>query len=118
MRILKCVAWQENVLVNASGQPVICDFGLSRMLSYSQTILASTSYKNTRGSIRWMAYELLQTSSDLLEAKIEVSSPEGNDTRQVADTEQNRHTKASDMWAFGMVTYVRSHALYCRKQQF
>lgn len=50
----------DNVLVDVHEQLIICDFGLSCMLSYSQTILVSTPYETIKGSVRWMAYELLE----------------------------------------------------------
>ena len=54
------------------------------MLAYSQTILATTNHNSGKGSIRWMAYELLASEED-----------------------EVKHTKESDMWAYGMVIYVR-----------
>lgn len=54
------------------------------MLSYSQTYGAqsSTNSNGARGTVRWMAIELL-------------------------DIENNtRHTKFSDIWALGMTVYV------------
>ena len=63
---------------------MLCDFGISRALLESGS--RSNSFK---GSLRWMAIELLCP---------------GN-----IGTEKNpRHSKATDVWAYGMVLYVRS----------
>lgn len=62
---------------------MLCDFGISRALLESGS--RSNSFK---GSLRWMAIELLFP---------------GN-----IGTEKNpRHSKATDVWAYGMVVYVR-----------
>ena len=93
------------MLVDYSGKPKIADFGLSRILSYSQTIFASTPRESAKGSLRWMAYELLQMDSDTFEAKALI----GERTCDVIQSEMGQqvvHTKESDMWAFGMVIYV------------
>ncbi|EJC99172.1 kinase-like protein, partial [Fomitiporia mediterranea MF3/22] len=74
----------DNVLVNHLGDPLICDFGISRMLSSTVTFAGATS-GGIKGSMRWMAYELLDFSSD------------------------GHHTKESDVWAFGMTVYVSRH---------
>ena len=43
---------------------MITDFGLSRMIACSQTMLKTTSYQSSvKGSARWMANELIQTES-------------------------------------------------------
>ena len=71
------------------GIPKLADFGLSRALTYSNVDLKTTSYGRLKGSYQWMAYELL--------AFIE------------SDDQEILCTKASDMWAYGMVLYVCSH---------
>ena len=71
--------------MDSLGKPLITDFGCSRMLSYSQTIMKTTTTDRVRGSLRWMAYELV---SD--------------------EEEELKHTKASDVWAYGMTLYVSS----------
>lgn len=74
-----------------AGIPKLTDFGVSRAAIYSSP-LNTTSYFRPKGTLPWMAYELLaffdcdQEISPLIEFKC---------------------TKASDMWAFGMVIYVR-----------
>ncbi|EJC99208.1 kinase-like protein [Fomitiporia mediterranea MF3/22] len=70
----------DNVLISNHGEPLICDFGMARMLSASLT-LAATSSGGIKGSLRWMAYELLDFSND------------------------SHHTKETDVWAFGMTVY-------------
>ncbi|KAI5119303.1 hypothetical protein M0805_008218 [Coniferiporia weirii] len=73
----------DNVLVSRSGVPRICDFGISRMLAASQTFGgASTQTGGIRGSVRWMAIELLV-----------ISDPPA------------KHSTQSDIWAFGMTVY-------------
>ena len=74
---------QDNILISEFGEPMITDFGLSRMLSYSQTIMATTEHGSVKGTVRWMAFELFGLDDDHVE-----------------------HTKASDMWAYGMIIYV------------
>ena len=70
------------MLVSRFGEPIICDFGISRIISASQSF-GETSGHRVKGSVRWMARELL------------------------ADP-QSVHSKESDVWAFGMTIYVRA----------
>ena len=63
---------------------MIADFGVSRLLVESMTLAGTNSLK---GSIRWMAVELV-------------------DSQDSASAAHQFHTKASDVWAFGMVLYV------------
>jgi serine/threonine protein kinase len=83
------------VLISQDGRPVLSDFGVSRLLINSVTIAGTTSLK---GAARWMAPELMAP---------ELMSP--------ADTPPTHefHTKATDVWAFGMVVYVRINITYC-----
>ncbi|THH10434.1 hypothetical protein EW145_g1333 [Phellinidium pouzarii] len=71
----------ENILISSSGQPRICDFGVSRMLiasnSFNFTLSSSGSLK---GTIRYIAIELFMA------------------TGQKSCT----FSKESDIWAFGM----------------
>ncbi|KAI5118218.1 hypothetical protein M0805_004706 [Coniferiporia weirii] len=74
----------DNVLIGRFGQPLICDFGISRMITSSQTFSVSTAYGGSiRGSTRWMSIELFGIDSDM----------------------DPIHTKASDIWAYGMTVY-------------
>lgn len=77
---------QDNILIFRPDYPVICDFGISRMLYNSQTFGAesSTNSNCARGTVRWMAVELLA---------IDVFT---------------KHTKCTDVWAYGMTVYVRT----------
>jgi serine/threonine protein kinase len=68
----------------SSGRPVLSDFGVSRLLVNSVTISGTTSLK---GAVRWMAPELIAPAD--------------------TPSEHEFHTKATDVWAFGMVVYVR-----------
>ncbi|KAL5481088.1 hypothetical protein ACEPAI_10029 [Sanghuangporus weigelae] len=70
----------DNVLVGHSEEPLICDFGISRILSHSLSN-GGTSSASLKGSARWMAPELFNVEIDA------------------------HHTKETDMWAFGMTVY-------------
>ncbi|KAL5513537.1 hypothetical protein ACEPAH_3936 [Sanghuangporus vaninii] len=69
----------DNVLVSRFGEPCICDFGISRIIAASQSF-GETSAHRVRGTVRWMARELLEDP-------------------------QAVHSKESDIWAFGMTIY-------------
>ena len=73
-----------------SGEPLICDFGISRILSHSLSN-GGTSSANLKGSARWMAPELFNLEID------------------------THHTKETDMWAFGMTVYVRTSRISFRR---
>jgi len=66
----------DNVLVSPTGKALVADFGISVLLSASQTL--STTTGGVKGSIRWMAKELFDGSNS---------------------------SKESDVWAFGMTVY-------------
>ena len=68
--------------MSSDGRPVLADFGISRFVSVN----GETAEASYEGSIRWMAWELMN----------ELMMGSG---RLV-------HTKESDVWAFGMVVYV------------
>lgn len=54
------VGTQDNILVNKDGQPMLSDFGTSRLLQYTQAALRTTvGRESNKGTARWMAYELL-----------------------------------------------------------
>ncbi|THH09475.1 hypothetical protein EW145_g1994 [Phellinidium pouzarii] len=74
----------DNVLVSSSGDAKICDFGISRAIDATQATLGGNTTRpgGPVGSIRWMAYELI--------AESEIYT---------------KHTKESDVWAFGMTVY-------------
>ena len=61
-------------------------FGLSRALVYSNLNLKTSSYGRLKGTCRWMAYELAKSIENVNQEII--------------------FTKASDMWAYGMILYV------------
>ncbi|KAI5120172.1 hypothetical protein M0805_008439 [Coniferiporia weirii] len=74
----------DNVLVDPSGNAVICDFGNSRSINATEVVLGenTASTNGAGGSTRWTAYEL-------------IANPE----------KYEKHSKQSDVWAFGMVVY-------------
>ncbi|KAI5116146.1 hypothetical protein M0805_001130 [Coniferiporia weirii] len=73
----------DNILVNSCGDAVICDVGITRGMNATQVGLGgNTTGKGAAGTIRWMAYELLAESE-----------------------KYTRHTKETDVWAFGMTVY-------------
>ena len=76
---------QTNILVNNQFNACIADLGLAQLVSVANQQGNGSSISRS-GSLRWMAPELLgpvQTSS-------------GHELQ----------TRASDIWAFGMVVYV------------
>ncbi len=75
---------QQNVLISPKGAPLLADFGLSVVLSQSKSVFGTTA-SVTRGTVRWMAKELFLSSNG----------------------EVPKHTTMTDIWAFGMIAYVR-----------
>jgi len=69
-----------NILVSDEGDPLLTDFGISRMMD-------SSSSTRSGGSARWMAIELV--------------NPSFSDSAVGA----GRHTPQTDVWAYGMVLY-------------
>ena len=65
---------------------MLSDFGVSRLLVNSITVAGTLSLK---GVMRWMAPELILPNEEI-------------------QMKHSFHTKATDVWAFGMVTYVRA----------
>ncbi|KAI5120728.1 hypothetical protein M0805_006434 [Coniferiporia weirii] len=78
----------DNILVDQSGKPLICDFGVSRILIVSQTLAGLTLPECLAGlgTTRWMARELLNYDPD--NPNIIVSN-----------------TKETDIWSYGMTLY-------------
>ncbi|KAL5526660.1 hypothetical protein ACEPAF_8384 [Sanghuangporus sanghuang] len=74
----------DNILISKYYQPLICDFGISRILDSSQSAFVSTTHDgHAKGSMRWMAVELLDPCEDV----------------------EPKHSKETDVWAFGMTLY-------------
>ena len=65
---------------------MLSDFGVSRLLVNSMTVAGTSSLK---GVMRWMAPELILPNEE-------------------SQMKHSFHTKATDVWAFGMVVYVRA----------
>ena len=66
-------------------EPLLADFGISRCVTSASISDTSTSPK---GSARWMAREFFMFGLDESDTIVE-------------------HSKETDVWAFGMVLYVR-----------
>ena len=77
--ILSC-SLQDNVLVSDDGQPRLCDFGISRIISASETLKGTTT-SGVQGSLRWMAPEFFQEENPV-------------------------HSKVTDVWGYGATVYV------------
>ena len=71
---------QDNVLVSDYGQPQICDFGISRIISASASLKSTT---DVRGSTRWMAPEFCREGDPVTD-----------------------HSKMTDVLSFGATIYV------------
>ena len=71
---------QDNVLMSDEGQPLICDFGLARIVPGSASLSNTTT---VRGSFRWMAPEFFRYNDPVTE-----------------------HSEATDVWGFGATIYV------------
>ena len=76
---LNCLA-QDNVLMSDEGQPLICDFGLARIVPESASLSNTTT---AGGSVRWMAPEFFRR-----------------------DNPVTKHCKETDVWGFGATIYV------------
>ena len=73
--------------MSSSGEPLLCDFGVSRMLEASESFhFSSTLTGGLRGTIRYLSKELV------------LGSGKGIVT----------YSKESDVWAFGMTGIVSS----------
>ncbi|KAL5521668.1 hypothetical protein ACEPAF_2416 [Sanghuangporus sanghuang] len=72
----------DNVLISESGGPLLCDFGVSRMVVASRSFNFSSSLTGggLRGTLRFMSKELLRAT----------------------DLSPATYSTASDVWAFGM----------------
>ena len=82
------------------------------MMTYSLTILASSSIRNLKGTIRYLAYELTVDEIALRERAKSVIGSAAFTPGDESDT--TMHTKATDMWAFGMLVLVMSCLkMYC-----
>ncbi|KAL5531801.1 hypothetical protein ACEPAF_5363 [Sanghuangporus sanghuang] len=68
----------DNVLISNSGDALLCDFGLSRMITASRTYAKMTS--TIKGTDRYMAPEFF-------------------------DPPYTKHSEKTDIWAFGMTVF-------------
>ena len=84
---------QVNILVSSTGAACLADFGLSTT-EESQRLWLSTTSTRAAGTLRWLAPELLTAESE------EVYIPCHN-------------TRASDVYAFGMVGYEVYLYIFC-----
>lgn len=84
VQLIKCLI-QNNIVMSSEGRPMLMDFGVSHILSTGDPMIYSLSAA-PKGAVRWKAVELIY---------------DGEEERTIP------HTKESDVWAFGMVIYVR-----------
>lgn len=80
--------YQDNVVISSTHIPLIMDFGISHLLSSTQTIDTATAAD--KGTVRWQSRELL-------------FGPDGPSSDA---SDPLHHTKESDIWAFGMTCLV------------
>jgi len=85
--ILHCDLKSDNILLSSTDEPLIADFGLSRIIGGDYSIAISHSGASP-GTIRWSAPELFD--------------------------DDTHFTKETDVWAFGMVIYeiITHHVPY------
>ena len=98
---------QSNILISISGEPLICDFGLSDMLkTVASLVLSFSNEGSARGTVRWMAPELLHSEDDIDE---EDEDEENADAGEKPTTPAKpKDLEKGDVWAFGMVMLVRA----------
>ncbi|KLO08685.1 kinase-like protein [Schizopora paradoxa] len=77
----------DNILISEDGQPLLADFGISRIMTASLSVTTTTAAP--KGSVRWMAIELLE---------VDLSGEQSFGKPAV-------HTKMTDVWSYGMVIY-------------
>ncbi len=83
--------YQQNILISDSKLPLIADFGVSYIMSASMATMCGTGRISPKGTARWTAFELFDI----------------NQTTTIP-------TEKSDVWAFGMVIYVRNCFRHCQ----
>ena len=67
------------MLISNTGDALICDFGLSRMIAASRSFAVLKT--EIKGTAQYLAYELIYDS-------------------------KSKHTAKTDVWAFGMTVFV------------
>ena len=75
---------KDNILISDAGEPLLCDFGVARMVEATASLAIGNSTSTLCGTARFMARELLDPP----------------------DTGSSPYTRESDMWAFGMTVVV------------
>lgn len=74
--------FKDNIVVSPEGRALICDFGSSRMILATRTLVNMTS--GPKGTVNYLAPELVDFSNPHI-----------------------KHSKETDVWAFSMTLYVR-----------
>ena len=80
---------QSNILIDDQGRGILSDFGLARALGKTDKSGLTTS-SIISGSLKWLSPELFPR----------VDGEQANSQTEI------QRTKASDVWAFGMVVHV------------
>lgn len=96
------VITQSNILIDNNETPKIADFGIGRLVHCTQAFSEITRRDSTSWSLRWMAPELLNQHRS-------VGSDNAFPSNGGSEHKESFHTKESDVWAFGMVQYVREY---------
>lgn len=96
--------YQSNILIDDVGTLVLTDYGHGRLIHCTQAFAGITTSDPTSGSIRWMAHELFDPQPSV---GLDDSSSNGE-----SKLGKSYFTKATDIWAFGMVIYVLECLLF------
>lgn len=85
---------------------MLTDFGIAHMTRYPDSIFKTASGDTLCISLRWAARELLNCDQ---ESDLNKTEPRESDSDSYDEVSIGIHTKETDIWAFGMVIYVRGY---------